>query len=268
MSLITNDENINNMIEYCKAYYQLVFHIETKEINIYFSNDIIADYNKFSLHKRNDFDNKPNGTYIYPNNSSDQHTILINHQMYKLDRSSSVATILHELTHFADYNIFNTECCGGTWKDIIEHPLFESMYYWSEYHARIIEIVHMHIITSKVNKTYPYDINKLKVEMIDWHLPRYNKELITHIKNDTFVYRYLFDYCGRLYVCNLYNNHDIPLQELVDKHVLYYFPNIEKLYTYLKDMQTYRIASPKFSSINSVMKDVLKFYEFQFRQER
>lgn len=131
------------------------------------------------------------------------------------------------------------------------------MCFWSEYHAKVIEIIHCKILLSILrHKGYVYNLEFIRKEMLNYQLPRYNYEIATLIDNNKATLDSIFQYCGRLYVCKMYNN-DLSLINIIPQQVFNVFPDIIKLYNWLDPLQTYYDISSKLDELTSLLSNFI-----------
>ncbi len=246
--------NIDNIIEITTKFYTYTFKEPVENVNILCTNNLINDIDLF-IESNNPKPTDTNGLFIEPNSISSMSTILINYQQFlRRYPDSAIATILHELTHFSDYQKFVKEYCNNDWLIVRRHMLFPAFYYWSEYHARITEIIYMRILLSIIDNTYEYDEENISIEMLEYQIPRYNQEIEALNKNDNITLGDIVIYCARFYVCKLYI-HDIFLDKYIPPELLKYSFNTIDLYHFLELLQSYDVATNYFIELKKIILD-------------
>lgn len=254
MPLILNDQHINNTIKTVIQYFEIMFNEKINDINIYPSDDVDEDTSLFIVVKEK-LKMNPNGRFIEPNEISPNSTILIKYDLFYKDGYPAISTLIHELTHTSDYKKFCNEYCNGNWSSIREQPIFNVMYYWSEYHARITQIIHMRVLLSIILSDESIaEKQSVKEEFLKYQFPRYKQELISALNsnNDVFDLVEIFKYCARFYICQYYNN-ELKIEEHIPECVFKYFPDIIKLYYDLLPMQSYEDASKNFKYLSLML---------------
>ena len=254
MALIKDNKNINDIISTSKKYYKDIFKGNVDNIQIYASDNIPVDIKLFSdnIVSPNDL-NKLYGGYIEPNIKSSIPVILIKYNAFRENGAPFAGTILHELTHASDFEQFNLEYCSGNWLYLRKHKYYSAMCRWSEYHAKIVEIVHMRMLTSILYPDkYVYDLKFIRDEMINYQLHRYNNEIAKLIDDNDATLDTIFQYCGRLYVCKTYEN-QLNIKDIIPKQVYEVFPDIIFLYNWLEPLQTYTDISPHLDELTSLL---------------
>lgn len=251
MALIKDNKYINNIIKITQNYYSNIFNEKVGKVNIFCTDNMVKDVSLFTNNISGLIES--NGLFIEPNIINNIPTILINYKQFLYEfPDSAIATILHELTHVSDYQKFIKEYCNNNWINIRDNSIFPAFYFWSEYHARITEILHMRIAISNIDKNYIYDENQVKIEMLEYQLPMYNKEIENLIENNNANIKDIFKYCARFYCCEVFND-DIFLIDYIPINSYKSPVNIIKLYDFLKPLQTYEKATNYFSSLNEIL---------------
>lgn len=252
MSLIVNDKNINQIITISRKFYDDTFNENSSNIKIYASDNIPKDAKIFSEHVIvPDNLEKLYGVYIEPNIKSSVTTILIKYNAFNETGAPFAGTLMHELTHASDFEKFNLEYCNGNWINIRKHKYYSAMCFWSEYHAKVIEIIHSKILLSILRyEGYIYNPDFIKREMLNYQLPRYNYEIVDLIDNNEATLDSIFQYCGRLYVCKMYDS-NLNLTNIIPQQVFNAFPDIIELYNWLNPIQTYYDVSSKLDELTS-----------------
>lgn len=137
-----------------------------------------------------------------------------NEKLHVLISSNTVSPIeitIHELVHVYDFILFAKHFCNDELYQIRKHRLFKYFGFWSEFHAKTIDIPCAYFIQDLLNNvpesqrflSFKSDIRVKKYK-------RYNQELLE--SNQTHI-RDLMYYLGELHNCNTYdkeNNYPIP----------------------------------------------------------
>lgn len=206
MSIIKNDDYINKVVTLTKEYYEFTFNENFNDIEMDVSDNINEDTKLFIDTINLVLPENTSGRYIKPNDLLSVPLILVKYDLFNQNGCSYIGTILHELTHASDYGKFNNEYCNGDWSILEENINYSVLYLWSEYHAKVVEIIHMRkLISILFPDQYIYNEEEIKNEMTNYHLPRYNNELVETLNNGQITFSEIFKYCGRLYTCELYN---------------------------------------------------------------
>lgn len=257
MSIIENNSNANQIIQFSKNYYESITNESFHNIQIFISDNFDEDVKLFIDTTGKPSANNANGLYIEANSLSSIPTILIKADLFNQDSYPYLGTILHELTHASDFEHFVSEYCNGNWLSLKENANFSIMRLWSEYHARIFEILHMRVLASILYPNdYNYDINTIKEEMKNYQLAYYNTEFNNKLAEQNITLVEIVTYCARFYVCQLYNP-ELSLSDNLPPSIYDYFPCIIYFYDALKSLQTYRDSSPYFSVLGSLLNNYL-----------
>lgn len=257
MALITNNNLANEIIKNSKKYYEVTSKENFDNIQIFISANFDEDSKLFIDTADRPSANNLSGMYIEANPVSTIPTILINANLFNQPGCPFLGTILHELTHASDFAQFVTEYCNGDWFCLKKNPNYEALHLWSEYHARVFQIIHMRILaTILFPDNYNYDTKTIGENLKNNHLSDYNKDLNDAIAEDNITLVEIVKYCARFYVCQLYNP-ELSLYDNLPQAIYNYFPDIIRFYDDLKPLQTYKDASSKFSMLTSLLKNFL-----------
>lgn len=222
-----NDEYINNLCLFFMNHIAKCNMMHYFEINI--TNNLIEDANKFLDRNKLEFDNNYAGITILPHNKKDKIQILIS------EDSCSPDIILHELSHMYDFVLFSNRFCGGKLHNIQKHKYYLTVVYWSEFHAKQIDIPYLHMLLDIYNGVQQEKLLfDFKNNIKTFFYSEYNKKFLNK-KNPTI--KDTMWYLGELFVCNLYdenNTYKIP-HEIVENHKL----EIIKLYELVAKYSTF-----------------------------
>ena len=239
MSII-NDELYDNLANYCKEYMDIVLRIHANDANILFSDNIVQDSKKYKAKNLNN----TSGKYIPETN-----LILINYNNFKNSWNALPITIIHELIHHADYNLFIKDYCNNVINNLYSHKFYNSFSAWSEFHARINASIHGRLLLAILDNT---DYNK-KDAIYDLRSKEYimfYKSLCEDIKNPS-PYD-IIAYCSKLNIYNSYNE-KFNINDYIPDNLIMYKNQIVNLYHCLSNMKTYNQARKLFDSLNSLI---------------
>lgn len=136
-------DSVKRLTEYAIKTYYDESDIEPIVVEIEFTDDLYerrlelafneADINDVKDQK--EFIKNLNGTLVFPARSNEKPHILISNNAID-DSMQFIGTIIHELTHIHDFydfvNYYSIKCL----RDIEKHYNFQSLYFWTEFHAR------------------------------------------------------------------------------------------------------------------------------------
>lgn len=257
MSIITNDNSANQIIQNVITYYEKTFDTSLNNTTIFLSDNFKEDTKIFVDQEDYDKLDDINGLWSEPNYLFNIPTILVNYQMFE-NSIAAVSTLLHELTHADDFNNFIIEYCNNDWSKLRDNEYFDIMHYWSEYHARVVQIIHMRKLSSLIfPDVYVYDEENIANEMKNFQLKRYIDLLRCKIIDNTFTITEVFTFCARFFVVQLFNP-EISIEDNTPKELYQYFPDVEELYNDLKSLQTYSDASKQLETLKFKMSAFLK----------
>lgn len=171
--------------------------------NICVSENIVKDCMKYDKTINLNPDTKYAGLVILPSEVGNKIQILIS------QNSCTPDTILHELTHMYDFVNFSNYFCKGELHKVKEHKYYQTFIYWSEFHAKLIDIPYFSFLLG-FNKTKDEIINEFTNNVKSFYYPEYTKKFLN--KQNIGMTDIMW-YLGELTVCKLYdqnNVYDIP----------------------------------------------------------
>ncbi len=240
MNKMFSDKEINNAFaKICKNYMKVMGFDNINNVNILFTNDIqntrAKYYNPGDL-----IDKNVNGCFI----PTSDNIILINKNKFLGNKDSMGITIIHELIHFLDYNMFLIDYCNNDWNDIFNIEISPAFSLWSEFHAKLFSLYHGRKVLTLFCDDYTEQdiINDYSTnERIKYYYEKINnKNIITY--ND------IFWYCAELNICEQFNS-NFDIVNLISNNLKRSFPDFVMLYNDLKEMKTYDDARKHFNSL-------------------
>lgn len=241
MSIISDDKFANGIVNNAINYYEYTFNTSLRyKMIILLTDDLKNDV--MALNHSEIYKNvgDVNGLWIEPDPPHPLPMILIKYQIFNKNPIQALGIAIHELTHAHDFNRFVLDYCNKSWKSIRQNYLFDTIRIWSEYHARVTQIIHMRKLAAiSFRDSYTYDEKEIADEMKNCQLQRYIDFAVTDINdNNSDKLRVIIDICARFYAVELYNP-DIQIFDYMPKEIYDCYPEIEELYNYLKPLQTY-----------------------------
>lgn len=205
---------LSNSIEYSIGFFAK--YVSKCDITQYFdisiSEDIKSDaenLNRSKMINLDDFD----GVTIIPFEKNEKIHVLISS-----NTDCPIETTLHELVHVYDFMLFGKNFCNSELYQIRKHHSFKYFSFWSEFHAKTIEIPCAYFMQDILNKTPENQILlSLKTDIKEKNYEHYNQKLL---ENTQANIRDLMYYLGELHNCNTYdneNNYPIP-QEIKNRY--------------------------------------------------
>ena len=215
---ISNNQTIDGLVN---VFMQYMGEDYTSYFNVYLSDDIKEDYAFFDGYlPRIDLA----GTLVLPKTPKEKLIVLLS--------SADIDIVFHELSHVCDFVEFSKQYCNNDLSKIRTHHLYQSFLYWSEFHAKLIEIQYFQKLFDELVHDEPYGIEYFSNNISSFYYPEYTKKMLNKIKSNNCSMRDYMSYIGEIVVCNLYDKNKTYS---VDKNVILDVPFLNTLYDMLKD---------------------------------
>ena len=201
-----NDGNVATINYVTIFFMNNISHYDlTPYFNIVISSNVIDDYIKYDKPHKHNPDFEYDGLTILPCNPQGKIQILIS------ENSCIPITTLHELTHMYDFVSFSNRFCNGELHNVKQHKYYQVLVYWSEFHAKLVDIPYCQkIIDTFKNVSDDKILYDFTSQINSFYYPGYTKKFLD--KQNVGIKDIMW-YLGELVVCNLY-----------DKNNTYYLP--------------------------------------------
>lgn len=249
MSIIFRETEINKLISNIQKYYKDEFNEKiVDDVRVFCTDNIREDATLLGAAEGE----IGNGTCIMPNNVCDKITVLVTEPNFKIDNCPAIGTIFHELTHACDYTQFFHDYCDNNWDKLWKHELFPIFFWWSEFHATLIQIIYYRKYMAVVDSTYKYSKDTIAKELIYYKYTKYCTELEEAYKEEPKL-SYLFSYFGRYCACELYAPEYFKDGCKFSPYVFKYRSDAEEIYHLLFEGQTYERAKENFEKLYDIL---------------
>lgn len=208
-------------------------NIVGKDLTSYFkinvSDNLFEDAIKFDKKLVLKSDGNYAGLTILPCKSKEKIQILISENACTHD------VILHELTHMYDFVLFSLYFCKSKLHKVKKHKYHQTFIYWSEFHAKQIEIPYTQLLSDVYNNIPQEELLlNFKNKISSFYFQGYNEKFLN--KKTPNIHDIMW-YLGELFVCNFYDTnttYTIP-QKIIDA----YGTEITDLYDLLLKCSTF-----------------------------
>lgn len=249
MSIICEKSEINKLISDIQQYYINEFNEEMiNDVRVLCSDNMREDATLFGAPEGK----VGYGTYIMPNCVTDKSIVLITESHFYADNCPAIGTIFHELTHASDFNKFCHEYCGDDWKKVCKHKLYTIFSLWSEFHAKLIQIIYYRKYMAVVDSSCKYNKDLIAKELTNYMYETYCTELKEAYKEDSKL-SYLFSYFGRYCACELYAPEYFKDGCKFSPYVFKYRSDAKEIYRLLFEGQTYESAKENFEKLYDIL---------------
>ncbi len=225
--MLTDLRNDEFFIYSCTLFFS-IFSIDdfSEEFDVFSTNNIVHDYSSFTQEDPINIANSA-GTVILPEKEGKRIVVLFQSGEW------NPAIVAHELCHVYDFLMFASYYCNNQMYKVKNHVLYETYILWSEFHAKLYEIIDAQYAGS-ADMTNPFA--EFRKDAQTFYYPRYienfnNKQYLT-------LHDFMWHF-AEIAACNLLdddNEYDISSDLKREEYNGFY----DKMYNLLFNMVTFQ----------------------------